>query len=71
MYSFAICVIRASVIRGASLDEKDKDLYYDGFSDREAVKKALIVPDYLFFGEEVGKNIDLSEWYGDKKKKKK
>lgn len=33
-------------------------------------KKALIVPDYLFFGEEVGKNIDLSEWYGDKKKKK-
>ena len=52
------------------LDEKDKDLYYDGFSDREAVKKALIVPDYLFFGEEVGKNIDLSEWYGDKKKKK-
>lgn len=52
------------------LDEKDKDLYYDGFSDREAVKKSLIVPDYLFFGEEVGKNIDLSEWYGDKKKKK-
>ena len=34
------------------------------------MKKALIVPDYLFFGEEVGKNIDLSEWYGDKKKKK-
>lgn len=52
------------------LDEKDKNLYYDGFSDREVVKKALIVPDYLFFGEEVGKNIDLSEWYGDKKKKK-
>lgn len=52
------------------LDEKDKDLYYDGFSDREAVKKALVVPDYLFFGEEVGKNINLSEWYGDKKKKK-
>ena len=52
------------------LDEKDKDFYYDGFSDRESVKKALIVPDYLFFGEEVGKNIDLSEWYGDKKKKK-
>ena len=52
------------------LDEKDKGLYYDGFSDREAVKKVLIVPDYLFFGEEVGKNIDLSEWYGDKKKRK-
>lgn len=52
------------------LDEKDTDIYYDGFSDRESVKKSLIVPDYLFFGEEVGKNIDLSEWYGDKKKKK-
>lgn len=51
------------------LDDKDNDLYYDGFSDREAVKKSLIVPDYLFFGEEAGKNIDLSEWYGSKKKK--
>ncbi len=52
------------------LDEKDKGEYYDGFSDRESVKKALILPDYLFFGEEMGKNIDLSEWYGDKNKKK-
>lgn len=52
------------------LDAKDKKLYYDGFSDNESIKKSLIVPDYLFFGEEVGKNIDLSEWYGDKKKKK-
>lgn len=52
------------------LDDKDNDLYYDGFSDREAVKKSLIVPDYLFFGEEAGKNIDLSEWYCSKKKKK-
>lgn len=52
------------------LDDKDNDNYIDGFSDREAVKKHLIVPDYLFFGEEIGKNIDLSEWYGDKKKKK-
>lgn len=52
------------------LDDKDNDLYYEGFSDREAVKKSLIVPDYLFFGEEAGKNIDLSEWYGSKKKKK-
>lgn len=32
--------------------------------------RILGIPDYLFFGEEVGKNIDLSEWYGDKKKKK-
>lgn len=52
------------------LDDKDNDNYVDGFSDRELVNKYLIVPDYLFFGEEAGKNIDLSEWYGDKKKKK-
>lgn len=52
------------------LDEKDKDLYYDSFTDRKDVSRFLIVPDYLFFGEEAGKNIDLSEWYGDKKKKK-
>ena len=52
------------------LDDKDNGNYVDGFSDREIVKRALIVPDYLFFGEEIGKNIDLSEWYGDKKKKK-
>lgn len=52
------------------LDDKDNGNYVDGFSDRKEVQKSLIVPDYLFFGEEVGKNIDLSEWYGDKKKKK-
>lgn len=52
------------------LDDKDNHNYIDGFSDREVVQKALIVPDYLFFGEEVGKNIDLSEWYGDSTKKK-
>lgn len=52
------------------LDDKDNGVYIDGFSDRETVKKALIVPDYLFFGEEVGKNLDLSGWYGDNKKKK-
>ena len=52
------------------LDDKDNGVYIDGFSDRETVKKALIVPDYLFFGEEVGKNLDLSVWYGDNKKKK-
>lgn len=52
------------------LDDKDNHNYIDGFSDREVVQKALIVPDYLFFGEEVGKNIDLSEWYGDNTKKK-
>ena len=52
------------------LDDKDNGNYIDGFSDRKEVQTLLIVPDYLFFGEEVGKNIDLSEWYGDKKKKK-
>ena len=52
------------------LDEKDKGMYYDGFSDREVVQKHLIIPDYLFFGEEVGRNIDLSEYYGDANKKK-
>jgi adenine-specific DNA-methyltransferase len=52
------------------LDDKDNGMYYDGFSDRESVRAKLAVPDFLFFGEEVGKNIDLSEFYGDKKKKK-
>ena len=52
------------------LDDKDNGNYVDGFSDRDVVKNALIVPDFLFFGDEVGKNIDLSEWYGDKNKKK-
>lgn len=52
------------------LDDKDNGNYIDGFSDREVVQKLLIVPDFLFFGEEAGKNIDLSEWYGDKKKNK-
>lgn len=52
------------------LDDKDNGKYIDAFTDREAIAKQLIVPDYLFFGEEAGKNIDLSEYYGDKKKKK-
>ena len=52
------------------LDDKDNGIYYDGFSDRDLVKDKLAVPDFLFFGDEAGKNIDLSQWYGDKKKKK-
>ena len=52
------------------LDDKDKGIYIDAFTDRESVSRQLIVPDYLFFGEDVGRNIDLSEWYGDAKKKK-
>ena len=50
------------------LDDKDKRLYIDAFSDRETITKQLVVPDALFFGD--GPTIDLSEWYGDKKKKK-
>jgi hypothetical protein len=52
------------------LDDKDNGMYYDGFSERTESIHQLCVPDFLFFGEEVGKNIDLSEFYGDKKKKK-
>ena len=52
------------------LDDKDNGNYIDAFTDREAIARQLIVPDYLFFGEDVGRGIDLSEWYGDKKKKK-
>lgn len=52
------------------LDDKQNKMYIDGFSDREIVQEHLVIPDYLFFGEEVGKDIDLSEFYGDKKKKK-
>ena len=52
------------------LDDKDKGIYIDAFTDRKAISGQLVIPDFLFFGDEVGKNIDLSEWYGDKKKKK-
>ncbi len=52
------------------LDDKDNGVYIDAFTDREVIARQLIVPDYLFFGEDVGRNIDLSEWYGDAKKKK-
>lgn len=52
------------------LDDKDNGLYYDGFSDREIVRQTLIVPDFLFFGENVGKDLDLSGWFGDKSMKK-
>lgn len=52
------------------LDDKDKGIYIDAFTDRKVISNQLVIPDFLFFGDEVGKNIDLSEWYGDKKKKK-
>lgn len=49
------------------LDEKDKGIYYDGFSDSERSMKALYIPDFLFFIPEV--YVDLSVWYNDKRKK--
>ena len=52
------------------LDDKPKNLYYDGFSERKESLEQLYLPDWLFFGDEVGRSIDLSEWYGDAKKKK-
>lgn len=52
------------------LDDKDNGMYIDGFSDRDKVQSHLVIPDFLFFGDEAGKDIDLSEFYGDKKKKK-
>lgn len=51
------------------LDDKPRMLYYDGFSERKDSLEQLYFPDYLFFGDEVGKGIDLSQWYDDKKKK--
>lgn len=51
------------------LDDKPRRLYYDGFSERKESLDQLYFPDYLFFGDEVGKDIDLSQWYDDKKKK--
>ena len=51
------------------LDDKPKNLYYDGFSERKESLEQLYLPDWLFFGDEVGHSIDLSQWYGDAKKK--
>lgn len=51
------------------LDDKQNKSYIDGFSDNLLKPNLLIVPDFLFFGDE-GKEYDLSEFYGDKKKKK-
>ena len=51
------------------LDKKPEKLYYDGFSERKESLEQLYLPDWLFFGNEVGKSIDLSKWYDDPKKK--
>ena len=49
------------------LDDKEKGIYLDAFTDRESINRQLIVPDFLFFGEEVGRKIDLTGYYGYKK----
>ena len=51
------------------LDKKPEKLYYDGFSERKESLEQLYLPDWLFFGDEVGRSIDLSKWYGDNNKK--
>ncbi len=51
------------------LDDKRGGMYYDGFSDRKESLESLFLPDYLFFGEEVGHGIDLSQWYGDRSRR--
>ena len=51
------------------LDKKPEKLYSDGFSERKEALEQLYLPDWLFFGDEVGRSIDLSQWYGDKNKK--
>lgn len=51
------------------LDDKDNKLYYDGFSEHPASLDQLSFPDYFFFGEEVGNDVDLSAWYDDSRKK--
>lgn len=49
------------------LDDKDQNIYIDGFSDQMTKGEQLIVPDYLFFGVE--ENVDLSKEYGLKSRK--
>lgn len=51
------------------LDDKVRKFYYDGFSEHPDSLAQLYLPDWLFFGDEVGAGIDLSQWYGDAKKK--
>jgi hypothetical protein len=49
------------------LDDKTSKMYLDGFTDDEKISSQLVIPDYLFFGH--GNKVDLSEWYGDSKKR--
>ena len=50
------------------LDDKENKCYYDGFSEHPASLDQLAFPDYFFFGDEIGSDVDLSAWYDDKKK---
>lgn len=50
------------------LDDKENKLYFDGFSEYAPSLEQLAFPDYFFFGDEVGKDVDLSSWYDDKRK---
>lgn len=52
-------------VRGEK-ESKVERLYIDGFSDNLPKEHQLIVPDYLFFGNEI--TVDLSEEYGVKSK---
>lgn len=57
-------------LNGGLFECLDKSpMFYDGFSERKESLEQLYLPDYLFFGDEVGGKIDLSEWYGDTNKK--
>lgn len=49
--------------------KNDKYVYIDVFTDRKEINKQLIVPDFLFFGDKAGKNLDLSGYFGDTDKK--
>ncbi len=49
------------------LDDKENDMYYDGFSERQESIRQLCVPDYLFFSDNI--QADLSAFYDDKKLK--
>ncbi|MET3732911.1 Eco57I restriction-modification methylase domain-containing protein [Moheibacter stercoris] len=52
-------------VRGEK-ESKGERIYIDGFSDNLPKEQKLIVPDYLFFGNEI--TVDLSEEYGAKSK---
>lgn len=53
------------------LDDKDGGIYLDAFTDNESLSRQLVVPDYLFFGENENRSVDLSDFYGGDKNKKK